>query len=175
MATGRHKIARSKRIYIYPDRTVEINPGDILPPIIELDGVAESLEGGPVFDGTDVSIEYVHYYLDSDHSLHVFLDDYPPVSREKAMAVVEERLLERVDSLVNSNREFVSGKPRFNRTRILASSLFMHLTEEQGMEESLSDYDTSVTHEQAVELIRVSKSLVEFYAYKIAFERMGAG
>lgn len=38
MAAGRHRIARGKRIYVYPDRTVEFNPGDSIPPIIEIEG-----------------------------------------------------------------------------------------------------------------------------------------
>ena len=88
MATGRHRIARGKFIYVYPDRTVEFNPGDSIPPIIELDGVAESLDGGPVFEGTDVPVEYVHYYMDNVHNLHAFLSDYPSVSREQAVAAV---------------------------------------------------------------------------------------
>ena len=38
-----------------------------------------------------------------------------------------------------------------------------------------SEYDTAVTPEQSAELLRVAKLLVEFYAYKIAFERMDDG
>ena len=34
---------------------------------------------------------------------------------------------------------------------------------------------TSVTYEQSAELIRVAQKLVEFYAYKIAFEKMDDG
>ena len=64
MANGRFGIALSRRVYIYPDRTVEINPGDVLPPIVELDGMAESLDGGPVFESTEVPVKYVHYYMD---------------------------------------------------------------------------------------------------------------
>ena len=172
MATGRHRIARGKMVYIYPDRTIKFNPGDSVPPIIELDRAAEALEGGPVFEGTDVPVEYVHYYLDNDHSLHVFLHDYPSVSRRQALAAIEERLLERIDNLINSDREFVSGKPRFNGTRIPAGTLFTHLTESHGIEEFLSDYYMSVAKEQALEIVQVAKLLVEFYAYRIAFERM---
>ena len=147
MATGRHRIARTKRIYIYPDRTVEINPGDIIPLIIELDGAAESLDGGPVFEGTDVPIEYAHYYMDKVHNLHAFLSDYPSVSRERVMVAVEERLLERIDSLINSDREYVSGQPRFNGTRMTVYTLFQVLADGDDINTFLSEYDTSVTHE----------------------------
>ena len=173
MATGRHRKARGKFIYVYPDRTVEFNPGDSIPPIIELDGVAESLDGGPVFEGTDVPEEYVHYYLDNVHNLHAFLRDYPSVSREQAFAAIEERLLENVDRIINSDREYVSGQPRFNGTRMTVYTMFNYLAAGNDIDGFSSEYDTSVTPEKSAELLRVAKLLVEFYEYKIAFERMG--
>ena len=172
MATGRHRIARDKEIYIFPDKTLEFNPGDSVPPIVEVDRAAESLEGGPVFEGTDVPVEYVHYYLDNDHSLHVFFHDYPSVGREQALAAIEAQLLEKVGSLVSSDREYLSGKPRFNGIRIPVSTLFRVLADGDNIEIFLSEYDTSVTSELSTELVRVAKLLVEFYAYKITFERM---
>ena len=173
MATGRNRIARGKLIYVYPDRTVEFNPGDSIPPIIELGGVAESLKGGPVFEGTDVPVEYANYYLDKVHNLHAFLSDYPSVSREQAVVAVEERLLENIDGVINSDRLYQSGTPRFNGTRMPVHILFQVLADGDDIDTFLSEYDTSVTAEQCVKLIRVAKLLVEFYAYKIAFERMG--
>ncbi len=172
MATGRHRIARGKMIFIYPDRTVEFNPGDSIPPIIELDGVAESLDGGPVFEGTDVPVEYVHYYLDNVHNLHAFLRDYPSVSREQAFAAIEERLLEKIDSVINSDTGYVSGQPRFNGTRMTVYTMFNYLAEGNDINGFSSFYETGVTPEQSAELLRVAKLLVELYAYKIAFERM---
>ena len=172
MATGRHRIARGKSIYVFPDRTIEFNTGDSIPPIVELNGTAESLEGGPVFEGTDVPVEYVHYYMDIDHNLYAFLRDYPSVTREQALAAVEERLREDLDSVINSDTEYVSGQPRFNRTRMPVHILFQVLADGDDIDTFLSEYDTSVTVEQCAKLIRVAKLLVEFYAYKIAFGRM---
>ena len=174
MATGRNRIARGKLIYVYPDRTVEFNPGDSIPPIIELGGVAESLKGGPVFEGTDVPVGYANYYLDKVHNLHAFLSDYPSVSREQAVVAVEERLLERIDSIINSDREYVSGRPRFNGTRMTVYTLFDHLAYGDDIDTFLSQYATSVTHELSAELVRVAKLLVEFYAYRIAFGRLNS-
>ena len=54
MATGRERIAHGKVTYVFPDRTVVFNDGDSIPQLVELYRVAESLEGGPVFEGTDV-------------------------------------------------------------------------------------------------------------------------
>ena len=169
MATGRNRIARGKLIYVYPGRTVEFNPGDSIPPTIELDGMAESLDGGPVFEGTDVPIEFAHYYLDKVHNLQAFLRDYPSVSREQAFAAIEERLREDLDSVINSDREYVSGQPRFNGTRMPMHILFQVLADGDDIDTFLSEYDTSVTAEQSAELLRVAKLLVEFYAYKIRF------
>ena len=172
MATGRHRIARTKLTIVYPDGTVVYNSGDSVPPTIELDRAAETLEGGPVFEGTDVPIEIVHYYMDRVHNLHAFLRDYPSVSRVQALAAIEERLLERIDSVINSDREYVSGQPRFNGTRMTVYTLFDHLVYGDDIDTFLSHYATVVTHEQSAELVRVAKLLVEFYAYRIAFERM---
>ena len=58
-------MARTKETIVYPDRTVVYNPGDRVPPTIELDRAAEALAGGPVFEGTDVPVEFVHYYMPS--------------------------------------------------------------------------------------------------------------
>ena len=73
--------------------------------------MAESLEGGPVFEGTDVPIEYLHYYLDKVHNLYAFLDDYPSVTLEQSFAAIEERLREDLDNVINSDRLYQSGTP----------------------------------------------------------------
>lgn len=43
MATGKHQIARPKITIPCPEGVVEYNPGDGVPPIIELDRAAEVL------------------------------------------------------------------------------------------------------------------------------------
>ena len=172
MATGRHRIAKGKVSFIYPDRTVHFNPGDSIPPTIELDGEAEALEGGPVFEGTDVPVEYVHYYMDDVHNLHAFLSDYPSVSREQTLEAIEERLRENIDNLINSGREYVSGTPRFNDTRMTVYTMFDMLENGSDIGTFLSEYETPVSHGQSAQLVRVANLLVEFYAYKMAFERL---
>ena len=101
--------------------------------------------------------------------------DYPSVSREQAFAAIEERLREDLDNVINSDREYVSGQRRFNGTRVPVHILFQVLADGDDIDTFLSEYDTSVTVEQSAELIRVAKLLVEFYAYKIAFEKMDDG
>ena len=46
--------------------------------------------GTPVFRGTRVPIKTLFDHLEAGDSLEVFLDDFPSVSRELAIAVLEE-------------------------------------------------------------------------------------
>ncbi len=124
------------------------------------------------FECADVPVEYVHYYMDNVHNLHAFLSDYPSVTRKQVFAAIEERLQEEIDSILNSDRLYVSGTPRFNGTRMTVYTMFNHLAAGDSIAEFVSHYDTSVTVEQCAKLVRLAKLLVEFYAYKIAFDRM---
>ncbi len=46
--------------------------------------------GTPVFAGTRVPVKTLFDHLESGDSLEVFLDDFPSVSREAAIAILEE-------------------------------------------------------------------------------------
>ena len=46
--------------------------------------------GTPVFAGTRVPIKTLFDHLEAGDSLEVFLDDFPSVSRDVAVAVIEE-------------------------------------------------------------------------------------
>ena len=46
--------------------------------------------GTPVFAGTRVPVKVLFDQIEAGDSLEVFLDDFPSVSREIAMAVLEE-------------------------------------------------------------------------------------
>lgn len=46
--------------------------------------------GAPVFAGTRVPVKTLFAHLEAGDSLEVFLDDFPSVSREMAVAVLEE-------------------------------------------------------------------------------------
>ncbi len=50
---------------------------------------AEILGGQPVFKGTRVPVETLFDYLEAGVSLKEFLDDFPTVSKEQAIAVLE--------------------------------------------------------------------------------------
>ena len=46
--------------------------------------------GTPVFAGTRVPVKTLFDHLEAGDSLEVFLDDFPSVTRELAIAVLEE-------------------------------------------------------------------------------------
>jgi len=50
----------------------------------------EILGGTPVFIGTRVPLQALIDYLKGGHSLEEFLDDFPTVSREVAVAALEQ-------------------------------------------------------------------------------------
>jgi len=49
----------------------------------------EILGGTPVFIGTRVPVRIIFEHLEAGDSLEVFLEDFPSVSREAAIAVLE--------------------------------------------------------------------------------------
>ena len=50
----------------------------------------EMLGGTPVFIGTRVPIKALIDYIEGGHSLEEFLDDFPTVSRQIAIAALEQ-------------------------------------------------------------------------------------
>lgn len=50
----------------------------------------EILGGTPVFVGTRVPVKALLDYLEGGHRLDDFLDDFPTVTREQAVAALEE-------------------------------------------------------------------------------------
>ena len=50
----------------------------------------EILGGTPVFVGTRVPVQTLLTYLEKDETLEEFLDNFPTVSREQAVAFLEE-------------------------------------------------------------------------------------
>jgi uncharacterized protein (DUF433 family) len=50
----------------------------------------EILGGTPVFVGTRVPVQALIDYIEAGHSLQEFLDDFPSVTRELAVAALEQ-------------------------------------------------------------------------------------
>lgn len=57
-------------------------------PVIHID--PETLGGTPVFVGTRVPLQALIDYLEGGHPLADFLKDFPTVSREQAVAALEQ-------------------------------------------------------------------------------------
>ena len=55
--------------------------------LVEVD--PEKMSGTPVFTGTRVPIKNLFDYLEGGDSVEVFLDDFPTVSREQALGIIE--------------------------------------------------------------------------------------
>ena len=55
--------------------------------IVEVD--PEKMSGTPVFRGTRVPIKHLFDYLEAGDGIEVFLDDFPTVTREQAMRLLE--------------------------------------------------------------------------------------
>jgi len=71
----------------------EITPVNVKD-LIEVD--PEKMSGTPVFTGTRVPINHLFDYLKAGDTLNTFLADFPTVTREQALGVLElmrERLL----------------------------------------------------------------------------------
>ena len=56
-------------------------------PVVHRD--PDILGGTPVFVGTRVLVKILFDYLEAGDSLEVFLDEFPSVSRERAIAALE--------------------------------------------------------------------------------------
>ena len=137
-------------------------PGEPLPSRIRLDESA--IKGGPVFEGTDVPVQYLFEYLDRVHNLHAFLDDFPGVSMEQALTAIRERL--NANSVIHSDRDYVSGTPVFKGTRMPVWILFDYLAHGHTIESFLDSFDTSVTKEQAVTALEAAREALESIAYE---------
>ena len=60
--------------------------------IIEID--PEKMSGTPVFRGTRVPIKSLFDYLEGGDNLETFLEDFPTVSRDQAIGVLEVSRIE---------------------------------------------------------------------------------
>ena len=143
-------------------RVIVVKPGDPMPPIVDLDDVSRD---GPVFERTDVPVQYMFEYLDRVHNLHAFLDDFPEVSMGQAVKAMRERV--RAKSVIHSNRDYVSGTPVFKGTRVPVDTLFDFLTAGDNLDDFLEDFPT-VSREQAIEALNLAKYALESIAYEAA-------
>lgn len=145
-------------------KVLVINPGDPIPPHIPPD-VLEALRGGPVFEGTDVPVEYMHEYLNRVHNLYAFLQDFPQVSRQQALQAIKQNLNE--NTVIQSHRDYVSGAPRFVGTRVPVYILFEWLAGGHNLDSFHESFPT-VSKAQALEAITLASNALDSIAYETA-------
>ena len=143
-------------------KVIVIKPGDPIPPLVDLDEVPRE---GPVFEGTDVPVQYMFEYLDRVHNLHAFLDDFPQVSMKQALKAMQERV--KANNVIHSNTDYVSGMPVFKGTRVPVDTLFDFLVAGDNLDEFLEGFPT-VSREQAVEALNLARHVLESTAYEAA-------
>jgi uncharacterized protein (DUF433 family) len=131
---------------------------DLLPPAIE---------GGPKFEGTDVSIANLFNFLDKGWNLYIFLNHFPSVSKAQALAALDERVRDDAGEVLHSMEGYVSGTPKFVGTRVMVHILFDYLAHGGNLDEFLCDYP-SISREQAVQTLAVAKLALESIAYESA-------
>ena len=103
--------------------------------------------------------------LDSGYNLYVFLDRFPSVSRDQALAAMKKRL--GADNVIHSDLRVMSGSPVFKGTRLPVKNLFDYLEAGDSLEEFLHSFPTA-KREQAVRALQRARQMVEIYAYETA-------
>ena len=134
---------------------------DLLPPTVE---------DGPKFKGTDVSIKNLFNYLNNGWNLYTFLDYFPNVSAEQALAAIEARAKERAEAAIHSDKRRVSGTPVFKGSRVPIKTLFDYLAAGHSLDSFLYQFPTT-QKERAVATLEAAREFME----KIAYEEGLAG
>ena len=123
-----------------------------------------------MFDGTDVPVQHPVDYLAQAYNLYAFLEDYPQVSAEQAIAGIREHVKAEIPA--HSDRGRVSGIPVFRGSRVPMRYLFGHLADGVTVDEYLLSFP-SVEREQVVTAIELAGFMLEAMAYENALTAAG--
>ena len=155
--------------------TTEVREGAIgssivLCPPVDLADVSKD---GPVFDGTDVPVEYMFAYLDEGYNLYTFLKYFPSVDMERAVTAIRAREHVNADNIIHSERERMSGTPVFKGSRVPVTTLFNYMSYGYPLDEFLEAFP-SVERAQAIAALEVAGRFMETYAYETAATKTAA-
>ena len=125
------------------------------------------VEDGPKFEGTDVCVENLFTFLDNGWNLYAFLNCFPSVSAEQALAAIEEKVSEDIMKVIHSDRGRMSGTPVFKGTRLPIKSLFDHMAAGYSLDAWLSQFPTA-SKEQAITALDIARYALERQAYESA-------
>ena len=129
------------------------------------DLLPEVIEDGPKFEGTDVSVENLFNYLDNGWNLYTFLDYFPSVNADQALAEIEARAKERAETAVHSDRRRVSGTPVFKGSRVPIKTLFEYLAAGHSLDSFLYQFPTT-QKEKAIATLEAAREYIEKVAYE---------
>jgi uncharacterized protein (DUF433 family) len=116
------------------------------------------LAGTPVFNGTLVPVQALMDHVGTHKPLDEFLRAFPAVSRDHAIAVLDEAPPPPPvdpdfvpDPLIMISPDMLSGEPVFNRTRVPIQALFDYIEGGDPLDEFLDGFpDVSRAHAIAV-------------------------
>ncbi len=116
------------------------------------------LAGTPVFNGTQVPVQVLMDHVDARKPLDDFLRDFPDVSLDHVIAVLDEAPPPPPvdpdfvpDPLIMICPEMLSGQPVFNGTRVPIQALFDYIEGGDPLDEFLDGFpDVSRAHAIAV-------------------------
>ncbi len=99
------QLAPPKRVQPAKALTPEDLAGDLIQPGHPLFGIIwinrERVSGAPCFSGTRVPIKNLFDYLEGGEPLEEFLDGFPGVTRDQAIAVIELARSKLLETLVS--------------------------------------------------------------------------
>ena len=130
------------------------------------------MAGALVFERSDVPVKRLFDYLADARSLKDFHWDYPSVFREdtRDAVVTAGRVLELdayrgiTNGVVDSDREYVSGAPRFVGTRLPIRILFDFLADAQTLKDFNYEF-SGASHEQLAAVLELAIAALEREAY----------
>jgi uncharacterized protein (DUF433 family) len=115
------------------------------------------LSGAPVFNGTRVPVQALLDHIEAGQPLNDFLSNFPDVSRDHAIAVLDVSPPDPVDPgfvpdpLIMVSPGMLSGEPVFNGTRVPIQALFDYIEAGDPLDEFLDGFpDVSRAHAIAV-------------------------
>jgi len=144
-------------------------------PVVHAD--PEIMSGTPVFVGTRVPFQALLDYLEAGQPLSEFLEDFPSVSKEQAVAALEqakEALMERARPAVGSGTAFldwsrcpvaesvpgkVSGAWVLRGTRMPVATIFENLEAGANIDDILEWYDGLVREQVKAVIDFAARSL----------------
>ena len=139
-----------------------VKSGKVRHPPVDLDDVPTD---GPVFEGTDVPVQYLFAYLDEGYNLYTFMKYFPSVDMGQAVKALDAKV--KANGVIHSHRGTVSGTPIFKGTRVPVYILFEFLARGENIDEFV-DCFPSVSREQAIETLKLAKDALVSVAYETA-------